>query len=52
MANRVIINENLKVKELYIAGTKEDSLYWCQDASSRASSISRLFRDTSEDKRR
>ena len=45
MAYRVIINENLKAKELYIAGTKEDSLYGCQDASNRAASILRLFRD-------
>ena len=37
MAYKVRINENLKAKELYIAGTKEDPLYGCQDASSRAS---------------
>ena len=40
-----MIDENLKAKELCTAGTKEDPLYGCQDASSRASSMSRLFRD-------
>ena len=38
-------DENLKAKELCTASTKEDSLYGCQDASSRASSMLRLFRD-------
>ena len=32
-----MINKNLKAKELYIVGTKEDSFNECQDASSRAS---------------
>ena len=41
-----MINENLKAKKLSIAGTKKDSLNECQDASSKASSMSRLFRDT------
>ena len=36
MAYGVII-KNLKAKELYIVGTKEDSFNQCQDASSRAS---------------
>ena len=40
-----MINENLKAKELYIAGTKKDPLYGCQDASSRAASMLRLFRN-------
>ena len=30
-------DENLKAKELCTAGMKEDPLYGCQDASSRAS---------------
>ena len=46
VAHRVMIDENLKAKELYTASTKKDPLYGCQDASSRASSMSRLFRDT------
>ena len=32
-----MINKDLKVKELYIVDTKEDSFNECQDASSRAS---------------
>ena len=32
-----MIDKNLKAKELYIVGTKEDSFNQCQDASSRAS---------------
>ena len=36
MAYGVIINKNLKAKELYIVGTKEDSFNHYQDVSSRA----------------
>ena len=32
-----MIDKNLKAKELYTAGTKEDPLYGCQEASNRAS---------------
>ena len=35
VAYRVIINKNLKVKELYIVDTKEDSFNEYQDASNR-----------------
>ena len=45
VAHGVMIDKNLKAKELCTAGTKEDPLYGCQNASSRASSMSRLFRD-------
>ena len=33
---RVMINKNLKAKELYIVGTKKDSFNQYQDASNRA----------------
>ena len=36
VAHGVMIDENLKAKELYIVGTKEDSFNQYQDASSRA----------------